>query len=1078
MVMSQSIFSILLACLLASGGVWWPKSTQTQETQLLTPGPSLERALAGGESQVYPLKLAAGQYLRVTVEQHGIDVVVALFGPDGQKLAEAGHPISSVEVVSLIAATAGEFRLEVRSPNPANAAGRYELKLEVRDATAQDRDRVAAERAFQAGERLRNQATDETRRSALGKYEEALALYRAVADRRGEAFTLHGLGLIHYWLGDRRKSLAHHQQALPLLQDVADRKAEAWTTIELGTLYNLLGEKQPALERLNRALTLLRALGERSLEAYTLANLGLVYGSMDEHEQSIAYYQQALALQRSRGERQGEASSLAALGGNYEALGQKQKALEYLLQALPLLHELRNGQGEAQTLYTIGMIYDSLNERAKAVEYFNRALVLRKAVGHRRGKATLLWSLGNIYDGLDDKPQALTHFQQALVLFEAAKDYVAIATMLRNIGLAYDALGEKQKAVEHFKRALPLFRLGPNRQAQARLLVNLGKVLSETGEHQQALEHLNEALSLLRRFNHRFFEVQTLYYIARSERARGNLTAARARIEEALGLIENIRTTFYEPELRVSGLARAQDYYELEMDLLVRLGESQADQKLIAAALETSEQARARSLLDLLAESRIEIRQGLTPELKEREQATQSRLSTIQSQLIQIRQQANPDAGRLAALQEELKRADAEREQLEREIRRQYPRYAELRYPTPLRAEAIRGLLDEQTALLEYTLGQENSFLFVVTREGLHCRRLPPAAEINRLVQEVRETLGQPGRSDFANYTRAASRLYDLLLAPVAAVLTAKRKLLIVPDGALYYLPFESLPAKVAGQSAADYLLKQWTISYVPSGSVLASLRQNTRPAADKPLKPGSLAPKHFLAFADPVYQPGETVAEVEKPTAPESSATLALRNIFDQEGRWELPRLAESNREATGIARLYRPEQTALYLGQEAREENVKGNAALATARRIHFATHGLISTNHPQHSGLVLTLDADPREDGLLQVWEIFNLKLQAELVVLSACRTGLGQEVRGEGILGLTRAFMYAGAPSVVVSLWRVADRSTAELMIKFYQHLDRTADKAEALRQAKLELMRNPRYASPYYWAPFVLIGEPK
>jgi len=1105
----RSVFSILLACVFASGGAWRlvnsmpppvlqpparmpsraPQSlTQTQEARPLALGLPVERELSGGQSHSYRLTLAAGQYLRVTVEERGIDLVVTLAGPDGQKIAESNHAVSHLETVSLIAATPGEFRLEVRSPKQAAPVGRYEVKVaELREATAQDRDRVAAERAFEAGEQLRNQATAEARRNAVKKYEEALALYRAVGDRRGEAFALSGLGATLNLLGERRKVVEYYRQALPLVQALGEPLAESRLLLSLGSLCNALGEKQRALDYFNQALPLLRTLGDRDREAQALFSLSVVHASMGDRLRSVEYQQQALGIWQALGNRPREASALAALGNNYEALGEKQKAIEYLLQALPVLRSVGDKQTEAHTLHLLGLAYDSLNEREKAVECLRQALALRTAIGTPGGKAETLKTLGSLYDGLGDLPQALAHYQPALALFEEAKDYRNVALTLRNMGLVYDTLGEKQKAAEYFKRALPLFRLGPDRQVHARLLVNLGKVLSEAGEHQPALEHLNEALALLRRFNNPFFEVQALYYLARSERGRGNLSAARARIEEALGLIETIRASFYEPELRVSGLARAQDYYELEMDLLVRLNESQPDQKLIASALETSEQARARSLLDLLAEARIDIRQGITPELKEREQATQARLSTIQSQLIQARRQARPDTGRVASLREELKQADQEREQLEREVRRRHPRYAELRHPAPLRAEAIRGLLDEQTALLEYALGQESSFLFAVTREAVHAYRLPPAAEINRLVQEIRETLGQPGGGEFANYVRAARQLYDLLVAPAAEALAHKQKLLVAPDGALYYLPFESLLAKAAGAgpraggSESDYLLKRWAISYVPSASVLSSLRQNTRPAGEKPT---GAAPKQFLAFADPVYQLGGRAggvgeaAKAEKKSAPESAVALALRSIFDQEGRWELARLAESNREATGIARLYRPEQTALYLGQDAREENVKGNSALATARRIHFATHGLISEQKPQYSGLVLTLDDDPREDGLLQVWEIFNLKLSAELVVLSACRTGLGKEVKGEGIIGLTRAFMYAGVPSVVVSLWQVADRSTAELMVKFYQQLDRATDKAEALRQAKLELMRNPRYASPYYWAPFVLVGEPK
>jgi CHAT domain-containing protein len=210
----------------------------------------------------------------------------------------------------------------------------------------------------------------------------------------------------------------------------------------------------------------------------------------------------------------------------------------------------------------------------------------------------------------------------------------------------------------------------------------------------------------------------------------------------------------------------------------------------------------------------------------------------------------------------------------------------------------------------------------------------------------------------------------------------------------------------------------------------------------------------------------------------PNHSVQETLRSVFEESGRWELRPLVESAREVSGIAKLYGPDKVAVYLRETAKEENVKGNESLSTARRIHFATHGVMSERQPQYSGLVLTLDEDPQEDGLLQVYEIFNLKLNAELVVLSACKTGLGKEVKGEGLIGLTRAFMYAGAPSVVVSLWQVADRSTAEMMVKFYEQLDRAEDKAEALRQAKLAMIQAGRYAHPFYWAPFILVGERK
>jgi CHAT domain-containing protein len=326
---------------------------------------------------------------------------------------------------------------------------------------------------------------------------------------------------------------------------------------------------------------------------------------------------------------------------------------------------------------------------------------------------------------------------------------------------------------------------------------------------------------------------------------------------------------------------------------------------------------------------------------------------------------------------------------------------------------------------------------------------------------------------EFRSYTQTARQLYDRLLAPAAEVLAQKRRLVITPDGGLYYLPFECLVSKEPDRSdRADYrmlsyVLHQWEISYAPSASVLAHLGQRRSQDQDRA---GAASETAFLAFADPVY---EFKTQGASPQTPD-----LLRSLFEGDGRWVLPRLTDSRREVSEIARRYQPHELAVYLGPQAKEENVKDNEHLSRARRLHFATHGVMSERLPQYSGLVLTLDENPQEDGLLQVYEIFNLKLNAELVVLSACKTGLGKEVRGEGMIGLTRAFLYAGAPSLVVSLWSVADRSTASLMVKFYEQMDRAAGKAEGLRRAKLALMQTHRYAHPYYWAPFILVGEPK
>jgi CHAT domain-containing protein len=597
------------------------------------------------------------------------------------------------------------------------------------------------------------------------------------------------------------------------------------------------------------------------------------------------------------------------------------------------------------------------------------------------------------------------------------------------------------------------------------LLANYGKVLAETGEYDQAIKQLAEALTLTRQSGQRFFELLALYGLAYAERGRGNLTAAQTAIDTTLTQIETLRGEYYQPELRSAGYSRAAEFYELALDLRLR----QADVSNVEAAFALSERARARTLLELLAETHIELRQSLQPEWQTREREAQARLTAAQTQLIQARLAAQPDTARLNALQAELKQAEQTHAESERDIRRQYPRYAELHYPAPLDVAGARALLDGETALLAYALGQEHSFLFVVTRDGIQALRLPKAEELDALVRQLRQTLQQPGRREFGEYIRTARRLYEWLIAPAESALAGKKRLLIAPDQALHYLPFECLLTSAAANPAAgfgklDYLLKRWEVAYVPSASVLASLRQRQR-------EPRNDA-KQFVAFADPLYP---AAGSSNKPSG---KPAVQRSLIAESQERWALPPLPASAREARQIAQLFSAEQVSLYLGASAKEENVKTNAALTTARRIHFATHGLLDERQPQYSGLVLTLDDDLREDDLLQMHEIFNLKLQADLVVLSACRTGLGQQLRGEGVIGLTRAFLFAGAPSVAVSLWQVADASTADLMVRFYQQLEQRHDKAAALRQAKLALIAQPRYSHPYYWAPFVLVGEPQ
>jgi tetratricopeptide (TPR) repeat protein len=916
------------------------------------------------------------------------------------------------------------------------------------------------------------------KQKALEYLTQALAIFRAVGDRAMEATTLNNIGKVHDDLGEKQKALEYYTQALALHRAVGNQAGEATTLGNIGAVYSDLGEKQKALEYYTQALAIFRAVGARAMEATTLNNIGKVYFDLGEKQKALEYYTQALAIIRAVGDRAMEATTLNNIGLVYSDLGEKQKALEHLTQALTLHRAVGNRAGEATTLTNIGKVYSDLGEKQKALEYFTQALAIIRAVGDRASEATLLNNIGYVYAALGEKQKALEHLTQALTLHRAVGNRAGGATTLNNIGLVYSHLGEKQKALEYRTQALALYRAVGDRAGEAITLADIGWVYLALGEKQKAMEHFTQALSIFRSVGLREREAVALAGVAAIERDRGNLGEARTRIEAALDLIEAVRAQAPGPELRATFLASYRDYYELYIDLLLRQHEREPDTGHDRVAFQASERARARSLLELLTEARVDVRQGIAPELKERERAVHARLAAIQSRLLQAYRQPRPDAAQIAALEAEFKQADAEREEVEWEIRRRHPRYAELQYPTPVGVSAVQGMLEEGTALLEYVLLRESGIVFVVTREEFRAVRLGSAQTIREYVEKLREAVAAgPRRGAFSNYVLHARWLYQELVQPVEAWIEGKRELIIVPDGILYYLPFELLLTSAEGMGGdprrLPYLVRKYAVRYVPSASVWVGRPEAERREWEKTL----------VAYADPVY--GDMEGAVRE----------AWRSAFGELAK--LPRLPHSRREVQQIARLYPAADVVLRVGQEAREERVKSGEA-ERARYVHFAAHGVLNENKPEYSGIVLTLGApsalatragetarraeperagqreESAEDGLLQVYEVFNLRLNAEVAVLSACETGLGKEVRGEGIVGLTRAFLYAGAEAVVVSLWKVMDPATAELMVRFYRHLRAGMKKAEALRQARLEML--DQYVHPYYWAAFVLVGK--
>jgi CHAT domain-containing protein/Tfp pilus assembly protein PilF len=1066
-----------------------------------------EREIRAGEVHEYRIAAQAGDYVRVRIKQTKMDVTARLAGASGRVILQADGVggRKQPELFSWIAQEGGDCLLSVAPREATAAAGVYKIELEeLRPSAAGDPDRVAAERATWEADHWQAREDADSKRKALASYEAALALWRAAGDRTSEVHVLNEIAVIHRALGDTEKGLALFDQALALSREAGSRRGEAETLNNLGVARHEIGQTAQAFQDLKESLRLWEDLADPWWIATASVGLGIVQIAQRQLDEAVVSLTRALELRQDGGDPADIPLILGALGSIYRERGEGDKALEAYQQALQASHEAEDRRGEANVVQEMAVIYLRQGELQRALELFTNALEIHEALGNRQQQGWELFFLGKTSLYLGDLSGALEFYDRSLPIHRETGDTTWEAYALGDVGWIYDRRGEPGQALERYTRAYEISRAADNRRGQAmalqgmgrshiglgnpeeavRLLkqavelyqgtgdslgeihsiLELGRAFQAVSDTRQAAEHFYRALEISRKRKTLMSEAVALSAVARLECDRGNLPAAAVAIGDALRIVESIRPKVASQRQRVSFFASRRDSYDFYVDLQMRLHRSDPAGGHLAEALAASERARARALLDLLVEGRIDLRKGISPELKQRDEEVANRISLLQGDLLDDLSRGGKRAERIEA---ELDQAEQERERIEWEIQHEHPHYAAIRSPALLSPERIQGMLDGRSAFLEYTVGAEASYLFVVTQDRTEGFRLPPAAEIADLVETVRNSLQEEGRRRRGDYVEAAYGLHEILLAPAAEVLRDKPHLIVSPDGPLLLLSFEALLTAPApqgrGYAGLPYLIQQKSITYVPSASVLAELA-----APAEGVLPAS-SPGLFVGFADPAHE--------KAPVAEGQAAASPLARALQDAGLPSPRRLPNANAELSEISRLFPSAQVRSYMDGDASEENVKDNPAVRQARWLHFAVHGFVNEAQPEYSGLVLSLDGDPKENGLLQVYEIFNLDLAADLVVLSACDTGLGKNVRGEGILGVSRAFLYAGAASVVVSLWQVADSSTSDLMVRFYRHLMTGGDKAEALRLSKLELIQEGQYDHPYYWAPFILIGRP-
>ena len=982
----------------------------------LTPGTAVEARLAGGETHAYRFELPAGWYADLTVDQRGSDVVVVLVDVEGHRLTEVDSPNGDrgQEPLPVLAESAGAFRLEVRSLDPAAAPGGYAIVVEaLRPATAADQTRVAAERAFAAGEALRRAGDRGSLARAAAINQEALALFRRLGDRRRQADALYSLGRIHLAAGEPRVAAGSYEEALALYRALGARREARVTANGVATALSTAGEPRRAIACLHAALAEPAVAGERDALAIAWNNLGRAHAALGEVEEALDAYERALAVQRQLGDRAIEAAMLANLGRLYALLGDPGRAIDRFEPALAHFEAAGMRREAAGVLTDLGLARGRSGRSDRGIAELKRALALHRELGSRRAEAATLNNLGWLHRLAGDREAARAAYEQALAIFRR--------------------LGDPARGVT---------------------LTHLGRLQSELGDPRAAMASLDEALPLLAASGDRGGEMAALLGVAEARRRQGEPAAALAAVARAVALVESLRAEPASSGMRSTLFASKQEVYAFEVDLLMELHRRAPDAGHDRRAFEASERARARGLLDLLAASGADLRRVVDPGLLAREAEAARRVDAADWRRRLLAADGAPAAEQRAA-ERELRRRLDERERVEAAVRRASPRDAA--FERPLALAGVQASLDGETLLLAYALGEERSFLWLVGRDRFASFELSPRAAIEDLARRAHALAAESHRRlARAGSDAALAELSGLLLGPVASRLGDQR-LLVSPDGALHYVPFAALPLP----GTTTTLAAAHEVVTAPSASSLAALRRGT---AGRAPAPGAVA-----VLADPVFDPADP--RLGQPTSPRAGGSRSRAP-----GRFA--RLPHTRAEAEAILALAPPGEAFGAFGLAASREAATGGE-LARYRVVHFATHGVVDTEHPELSGIALSMvDAAGRpRDGFLRAHELYRLELPAELVVLSACETALGREVRGEGLVGLTHGLLHAGARRVLVSLWPVEDRATAALMERFYRAmLVDGRPPAAALRLAQVEISQQQGWNAPYYWAGFVLTGD--
>jgi CHAT domain-containing protein len=896
-------------------------------------------------------------------------------------------------------------------------------------------------------------------KEALATFQESLTLTNQVHNPVAEVDALNGAGAACLHSARPQDALPYIQKAIATSEQNNYVFGRAEALLLLSDCENRTTKHSQALKTAHEALTLWQAIGNPRGIIRAQLKVATYQFALNSLEEATRSNETAHSLANKGGFKDLEAESLINLGFIEYRKGAWSGVTKFLWDARKLVDADSDPLMMTRITGTIAEAYLESGQLEIALQKYEEALEYIRKASQPRGVTIVKWSIGRILFFAGKYPEARDKFQESVREAELLNEPAVLAMCLEFLGRTHDALGDPASALQSLETALNLYSDADNPMEVARTRALIGQVHENGERFEQARNFYQQALQTFDKHSDRVNQSATLFALGRLEMKSGNYDRAETYLKQSIEVTENMRRKSTSRDLTAAFSATVHDRYEQYIQCLMRNHRDPASLSRVIRAFETSESARARSLAELLSITDTNLLSNLDPELSQQERSLR--------QLLRVKEDARVALLRGKHEKSQLEKADAELEQLNTDyknvvatINKRYPAFGQLTQPQSWNLRRIQEEVigDDDTVLLEYILGRKKSYIWAATRNGITSHDLPPQDEITEAVKKVYELASErPTPATQNNLDQATNELARMILSPVADQLQKKR-ILVAADGVLNYIPFQILPVT----QNEEPLVAQHEVINVPSASILGELREEAerRGVRDKVL----------AAFGNPVF--------ADKQQNDQTAVTRGIEIKDDPTDPTSFGRLFYSAREIENLREVASAEQTYTATESDATRDQLL-NMDFSQFAILHFATHGSLLPSSPENSGLWLsTINREGQKvDGFVGLQDIYSLRAPVDLVVLSACQTALGKDIRGEGLIGLTRGFMYAGATSVVASVWKVEDEVTAELMKRFYTEMLRNGKTpAEALRLAQNSIRQEPQWSAPHYWAGFTLQGE--